>query len=114
MVGLVHPLVIERSAFDPDTLDDYGQPTATTSQIEVRGLVQPRAYREADDSRSAGPELGTHVIFLPLMEVEPADVIVKDGRRYAVQGVRRFDFGRIPHLEVDAQLVTAQPLAVGS
>lgn len=113
---LIHELVIERVTNDAGTLDDYGQPLASVDQVDVRGLVQPRTTREVADSRSAGVEISTHVAFLPIATALGAgDAIVKGDERFQVQGVRRFEFGRSPHVEADLQLVTAGELvAAGS
>jgi head-tail adaptor len=111
MITYVHDLVIERVSYDEGTLDEARQPTAATSTTAVKGLVQPRAVREMPDPRSAGAEVGDHVIFLPIAtDIRHADRVTWDDRRLNVVGVRRFDFGALRHLEVDAQLVTATPV----
>jgi head-tail adaptor len=113
----VHPLTITRSTFN-DTVgsrDEYGQPTVSVATSSVMGLVQWRAADEAEDSRSAGSEIAEAVIFLPLMDLASADRITYDGQIFNVTGVRRFEFGRLQHLEVDASLVTtAQTVVDGS
>lgn len=113
---LIHDLVIEQASFDEGAPDDRGQPALAVSEVDVIGLVQPRSTRELPDSRAAGAELSTHVVFMPIdIDLGPADVIRHDARRYTVQGIRRFEFGRSPHLEVDANLVTSSTAeAVGS
>lgn len=99
---LIHELTHVRTARDETALDEYGQPTAGVStSTAVRGLVQPRSVREIVDSRNAGAEIGDHVIFLPLMDVHSGDHFEWQGDSYQVKGVRRFEFGRSPHLEVD-------------
>lgn len=113
MVGYVHDLTIQRTTYDdtPAARTDDGQPSATVAETEVKGLVQPRRVREVEDSRSAGSEIGDHVVFLPLgTDIIHADAIVWGTSRLQVQGVRRFEFGRLAHLEVDAQLITSTPV----
>lgn len=109
----VHQVTIERRVFDdsPDARDSYGQPAMTTTGVAAKALVQPRSAREMDDHRSAGAELADHVIFLPVdTDLDGASAIVWDSRRYEVTGIRPFRFGRLQHLEVDARLITAQPV----
>jgi hypothetical protein len=107
---LVHTLTHIRVPYSGSD-DTYGQPAAATAvEAEVRGLVQPRSIREMEDSRSAGVDIGDHVIFLPLMDVRGADAFERAGDRFEVVGVRRFDFGRTPHLEVDARRIDADPV----
>lgn len=99
---LIHELVHVRTPHDEGDLDEYGQPTGGTPvSTEVRGLVQPRSVREIVDSRNAGTEIGDHVIFLALMDVHSGDYFEWQDDRYQVKGVRRFESGRSPHLEVD-------------
>lgn len=117
MSKFIHPLVIERVTYDDGTKDDAGQPAADTSTSDVFGLVQPKAQTsEADDYRSAGSEVVDHVIFFPAgTDVRHADFILQGARRYAIEAVRRFEFGRLAHLEVDARLVSSTPVtAAGS
>lgn len=106
----VHDLTIRRVTYD-DTLagrDAAGQPATTTASTAVRGLVQPRAAAELDDHRSAGTEVSDHVIFLPLgTDIIHADAVLWGARRLEVTGIRSFEFGRLPHIEADARLVTA-------
>ena len=118
MNPLIHALVIERTVFDDTTVDGYGQPVpGTPTETDVMGLVQPRRAFEADDSRSAGAEASDHVIFVPAATaVEGADAIVFGTRRFAITGIRRFEFGQLAHIEIDARLVTpaAVPVVAGS
>ena len=119
----IHAIIVERVTWDEGTIDDDGQPTASTAaETAVRGLVQPRrtggsATSELDDYRSAGSEVSDHVIFLPDdTDVRTDDVIVHGERRYHVTGIRRFEYGGLAHLEVDARKITPIPTtaAVGS
>lgn len=112
----IHPLTVVRSTFDDSSVDDYGQPTVTTEEIETRGLVQPMSVKEQADTRSAGAEIADHRIFLPLSDNASADVIVYDSRRYQVTGIKRHEYGNLQHLEVLARLVTsaADVVDVGS
>jgi len=116
MTMFVHSLKHIRTPRSYSTVDDYGQPTDETpvETTGIVGLVQPRSAREMDDHRSAGAEVADHVIFLPIgTDVDSTDAFEKDGERYEVLGVRRFDFGGLAHLEVDARRVsgTAVPSA---
>jgi hypothetical protein len=107
---LVHSLTHVRVPRDIDDLDEYGQPTEGTAvETAVRGLVQPRNVREMQDSRSAGVDIGDHVIFLAPMDLDSSDHFIHDGTRYDIRGIRDFAFGRTPHLEVDAQRIGGTP-----
>ncbi len=113
---LVHTLVHVRAEPDAGDQDDYGQPTpGTPVETELRGLVQPRTVSELLDTRSAGSEIGDHVIFLEPMDLAASDAFTYDGDRYEILGIRRFEFGRTPHYEVDARKVIGAPVtAAGS
>lgn len=114
MQPYVHALSIVRVTYDDDTRDDAGQPAASTSSTDVMGLVQPRRAMEQEDFRSAGSQVADHVIFLPVAtDLRAADAIIQGDRRYSVTGIRRFEFGGLAHMEVDATLVTSTPVAVG-
>lgn len=117
---LVHELALVTPTGEV-TLDADGQPVAGDRVVTpVRGLIQPQGILARTRDRAlegeAGPLIGSHVIFLELQDIpsgawisdSPADVDA--GRRYNVTGVRRYVFGTSPHLEVDAQLVTAEAL----
>lgn len=105
---LIHDLTHVRTPRNEGDLDDYGQPEGGTPvETAVRGLVQPRSVREIVDSRNAGAEIGDHVIFLSLMDVHSGDYFEWNDDRYQVKGVRRFEFGRSPHLEVDTVKIEA-------
>lgn len=109
----VHSLTIERITYDDSVAsrDADGQPSASTTTTSVKGLVQPRITSEAEDSRSAGSQIGTHVIFMPAgTDLRHADRIVWGTRRFNPTGIRSFEFGGLQHLEVDAELVTATPV----
>lgn len=116
MSKFIHPLVIERVEYDdtPENRDEAGQPIAgTPDETEVLGLVQPKSAREVDDFRSAGSQVADHTIFLPNgTDLRGSDTIVQGFRRYSVTGIRRFEFGGLAHLEVDAMLVTSTPVTV--
>lgn len=118
MSKFIHALQIERTEYDDTDRDEAGQPTPQTpSTTDVMGLVQARAEAsEADDYRSAGSQVADHTIFLPNgTDIRHADAILWQDRRYNITGIRRFEYGRLAHIEVDAQLVTTTtPLAVGS
>lgn len=115
MDRFVHALTHVRIPRDETDLDEYGQP-AEDDPVEtaIRGLVQPRSAREMDDDRSAGAEVADHVIFLPLMDLAASDAFEYAGERYQVLGIRRFEYGRLAHLEVDARRVAGAVVGVGS
>lgn len=116
MSKFIHPLVIERVEYDdtPANRDVAGQPVAGAPETtEVLGLVQPKSAREADDYRSAGSQIADHTIFLPNgTDIRGSDAVVQGSRRYSVTGIRRFEFGGLAHIEVDAVLVTPTPVTV--
>lgn len=114
---LVHSLTIRRTAFgQPD--DEYGQPDETTSTLSTQGLIQPKTAVEQADSRSAGAEVADHVIFLEPQLLYNSDVILDDqGQEYRIAAIRSFEYGRTPHIEVDAFAVVRSNdniVAVGS
>lgn len=109
---LIHTLTHSRTVRDSGALDEYGQPTAgTPTTAAVRGLVQPKSVREMDDSRSAGTEVADHTIFLPRMDLHPSDSFTFGGDRYEIVGIRDYNFGKTPHLEVDARRIDADVAA---
>ena len=112
----IHTITHTHTPLDDGDPDEYGQPTSGTSvETTVRGLVQPRSVREMADSRSAGSEVADHVIFLPRMALDPADSLTYAGELYLITGIRDFDFGALPHVEVDARRVApAAVTAAGS
>jgi hypothetical protein len=105
---LIHTLTSTRTVFDDTAAvqDEYGQPQETTTEIVVPGNVQPKKADEIADTRSAGAEIATHVIFLRPMALSPSDSIEDtEGRVYRITGIRRYEMGRTPHLEVDCYAV---------
>lgn len=105
---LIHEIVVIRTDLDDEVSarDDYGQPTVIdTVRTEVRGLVQPLGAREVAATHDAGTEITDHRIFMAPMDLLASDAIEYGGRLYEIQGIRRFEFGSSPHLEVDARLV---------
>lgn len=103
---LIHRVTIVERTFDEGNRDEYGQPAATeTTTDDVHVLVQPRKQREMDDSRSAGTEIGDHVMFVAPRNLAGSGYVVFRGERYDIRGVRNFAFGRSPHLEVDLMRV---------
>lgn len=107
---LIHSLAIVAPTFpDSDDVDEYGQPVPGDPTVTaVRGLVQPKTARELAAVSQGGAESSDHTIFM-LPRRLPAAAYIRDepdaGRRFDVVGVRSFEFGRSPHLEVDAKLV---------
>lgn len=112
MSMFIHSLTHVRTTRDDSTLDDYGQPTEGAIVLTpMKGLVQPQTAREQDDSRSAGAEIADHNIFIPLdVDVSSADAFLKDGERYEVLGVQRFEFGNLAHLKIGARRVSGAVL----
>lgn len=112
---LVHPLTlaIPHRTAEPD---EYGQPTATDVElVELRGLVQPKTVDEIALVSQAGAEIGDHTIFLLPREIPTGAYFTNArGERLDVRGVRRYEFGRTPHLEIDARLVRSEPETEGS
>jgi hypothetical protein len=107
---LVHPLAIVTPVpAEPADVDEYGQPTAGTPVVElVSGMVQPKTARELAQANQAGAEIGDHTIFLLTRRLSNAAWIRDEpdsGRRFDIVGIRSFEFGSAPHLEVDARLV---------
>lgn len=118
MVGrkLIHSLTIERPTFDEDNPDERGQPAATyTVLAEIRGLVQPKTARELALISDAGLALADVTIHILPRDLEASDRIIRDaaysagslvaGTVYEIAGIRRFDYGRLRHLEIDARTI---------
>jgi hypothetical protein len=118
---MVHPLaIVTPTTPDPDDVDDYGQPVPGTPRTTlVNGMVQPKSASEVALVPQGGAEFSDHTIFLPTMHLSGAAYIRDEpdaGRRFDVVGIRSFEFGSVPHLEVDAKLVgsTEGPTVPGS
>jgi hypothetical protein len=110
---LIHSLAIVTPT-DSGTVDADGMPVAGAPVVEtVSGLIQPRTARERGLPSQAGPTIATHVIYLESRAID-AGAWIRDnpdtGRRFDITGVRTYDFGRTPHLEVDALLVSSPAL----
>lgn len=114
---LIHSLTIVRTTFDDaeDQRDEYQQPAVSTEDIGVRGLVQPRSAKELADSRSAGSDIGDHVVFLEPITLYGSDALIWNdtGQRLEIIGIRSLLFGSSPHHEVDVQSVTPAPVLAG-
>lgn len=112
---LIHALVIVTPTDSGDE-DEHGQPVAGDPiETAVAGLIQPRSAREVAQTSQAGPEIATHVAYLLPQELSGAAWIrfePDDGRRYEITGIRRYEFGGSPHLEVDCRLVTSDELVL--
>ena len=107
---LVHPLAIVTPATpDPDSVDGYGHPIAGTPTVQlVNGMVQPKTARELALASQGGAEVGDHTIYLLPRRINAAAYIRDQpdaGRRFDIIGIRSFEFGSAPHLEVDCRLV---------
>lgn len=111
----IHDVTRVRTALDSSNLDDYGQPTpGASTSATFNGLIQPQVAREEEDSRSAGAEVADHVIFLPVIDLAPSDFLESGGERYEIRGIRRFEFGGLAHLEVDARRITGATVGGGA
>lgn len=110
---LVHTLVIV-SPSDEETFDDYGHPEpGTPTTVEVNGLVQPKRTREIALESQGGGVVSDHVIFLAPRTLSANSYIRFEpdtGDRYEITGIRSYDFGRTPHLEVDAKRVVSDEI----
>lgn len=96
------------------SLDDDGQVQPGTPIVTlVRGMVQPRTAREVAQALEAGAEVADYTIFLKPMRLSASAYItdangsgpLSGGRRFQIQGIRSYEFGTVPHLEVDCLLV---------
>jgi hypothetical protein len=126
---LVHPLAIvtpepQGNPLDVANLDDEGNVVPGTPSVElVRGMVQPRTAKEMAQAANAGSELTAWTIFL-LPRALSATAYITDaddvgvlagGRRFQIVGIRPYNYGSAPHLEVDCDLVgTTEPDVFGS
>lgn len=116
---LIHSLAVVTPMYSGSG-DEYNQPTSGTPVTElVHGLVQPKTAREVALVSQAGAPFSDHTIFLELMPLEQSAYIRDEpdiGRRFDITGIRPFEFGSFPHLEVDVKLVGSAegPEALGS
>lgn len=103
---LTHRVTITRVTYNEAAKDDRGQPARVeTTVTDVPCLVQPRTERETPDSRSAGAPIGDHVVFMRQRDLDPQDVITWETARLEITGIRNYDFGSVPHLEVDCRRI---------
>lgn len=112
---LIHSLAIVTPTDDVgEDTDIYGHPVAgIPTTVLTRGLIQPKSTREVAQISQGGPALSDHTIFLLPQALSTLAYIryqPDDGDRYQVVGVRYFNFGRSPHLEVDAKRVVSPAL----
>lgn len=112
---LIHTLAIVTATSDSgEESDDYGHPLPGEPTIlEVAGLIQPKTAREVALTSQGGAEVGAYTIFLNRQDLAGVAYIrfePDDGDRYEITGVRDFNFGRAPHLEVDARRVRSEAL----
>lgn len=115
---LIHDLAIvtPQDSVSGD-VDDYGQPVAGEPDVDlVSGLVQPasaRRNREVALTSQGGAAIADYVVFLERRTLSNAAYIrfhPDDGDRYEIIGVRDYNFGRSPHLEVDCRRVRSEAL----
>jgi hypothetical protein len=126
---MVHPLaiVIPNALADPTiaaNLTEYGQAEPGSATVTlVRGMVQPRKAREAALTTEDGAEIADYTIFLQMQSITGAAYIVDadaggplaGGRKFQIQGIRPYEFGSVPHLEVDCLLIgNTEKVSVGS
>lgn len=111
---LVHALAIVTPSTTGST-DAYGQPVAGDPvTVTVSGLIQPKRANEVAQTNQAGAIVADHVVFLEPQTLAGSAYIrfdPDDGDRYEIVGVRGFDFGRSPHLEVDVKRIVSETLA---
>lgn len=115
---LIHDLAIVTPTHEVSgDLDDYGQPIAGEPDVDlVSGLVQPataRRNREVALTSQAGALVADYVVFLQRRDLSNAAYIrfhPDNGDRYEIVGIRDYNFGRSPHLEVDCRRVTSEAL----
>lgn len=104
---LIHKLAVVTPT--PGPADESGHSTEGTPVVEeVNGLVQPRRATEVALLSQAGAPLSDHIVFLAPRALSQSAYIrfnPDDGRRYEIVGIRSFEFGKSPHLEVDSRLV---------
>src|SRR3954470_13610144 len=105
---MVHPLAIVTPVqAAPASDDEYGQPVAgTPAVVKVNGMVQPKTARELAQVNQAGAEFSDHTIYLLPRHMTGAAYIRDEphaGRRFDIVGIRSFEFGSAPHLEVDVK-----------
>lgn len=121
---LIHSIEVWHPTFDENDRDELGQPAVSYGDepvAEVNGLVDPKSAREIRLLSEAGAAIADHTIHLLLpLELGERDRLdrVDGGRQsFEIVGIRRFDFGSFPHLEVDAKRYaadTSQPEEEGS
>ena len=113
---LIHDLAIVTPTVGvEDDVDEYGQPVEGEPDVDfVSGLIQPKSTREVALISQAGAALSDHTIFLALTATVETRSYVRfepdTGERFEVTGIRTFDFGRSPHLEVDARRIVSEAL----
>lgn len=114
---LIHSLTIVTPTDDVGTAtDEYGQPIeGIPTTLNVSGLIQPKSAREIALISQAGAQVSDHIVFLPTgTAIKSASYVryaTDDGDRYEVTGIRDFNFGQDPHLEVDCRRVHSEVLA---
>ena len=108
---------------DLDDLDEAGFPIVGADSVRlVPGLVQPRDAHEIRLPSEAGAEISDFIIFLEMMPLSATAYIteadddgpIAGGRRFQINGIMPFDYGRDPHLEVLATLVGNTEFTPGS
>jgi hypothetical protein len=115
---LIHSLAIVTPRSD-GTADEYNHPAPGEPLVEpVAGLVQPRKARDIALSMQQGAELADYRIYMldrPVPDtgawISDAPDDIETGRRYDIVGVEPHRYGRTPHLEINARLVTSTPVS---
>lgn len=111
---LRHTLTIVRLAPDNSDLDDYGQPTTTSTDLAtVRCRIDPKTNPmgrtggvEESLSQDVGAQLNDFTIYMRQTDITPADILRDaNGVQYRVMQVRDGG-GAGHHYEVDVRRLT--------
>ena len=108
---------------DVTNLDDAGFPVVGDPVVTlVPGLVQPRDAHEIVGPYNSGAEVTDFMIFLEMQPLSATSYItdaddngpIAGGRRFQINGIQPFAYGRDPHLEVLATLIGSSEYIPGS
>lgn len=117
-LAIVTPGVADITDLGDDGFPVTGDPTVRL----VPGLVQPRDAHEIAASANAGAEVSDFIIFLEMQALSASAYIteadddgpIAGGRRFQINGIMPFDYGRDPHLEVLATRIGSTEYVPGS
>ena len=108
-LAIVTPTVVDPD--DPAELDEYGHANPGEPIVDyVAGMIQPKSQRELALANQGGAVISTHTVFLMRRTVSTAAFIryePDNGDRYEVTGVRDYNFGASPHLELDVLRISS-------